>query len=76
MIKLNQMTGAEFSRLYAALGYNQTSIARELGYTARSIRRFENDEIKIPRSIMLALREICNVHSFVNAEDKISALPR
>jgi transcriptional regulator with XRE-family HTH domain len=58
MLQVKQLSGQEFEVLYRRLGYLQKEIAQELGLDVRTIQRYETGSSAIPRSILLALREI------------------
>jgi DNA-binding transcriptional regulator YiaG len=52
------MKGAEFKRLRTSIGLSQSQLARELDLYVRTISKYENDDLVIPRVTELALRYI------------------
>lgn len=66
MIKLNPMTGEQFKDFYTGLGYSQQSLAKELDYDPRQLRRWEKNEREIPRYILLAIEGLKRHHKKLN----------
>jgi transcriptional regulator with XRE-family HTH domain len=52
------MKGSEFKRLRTSIGLSQSQLARELDLYVRTISKYENDDLAIPRVTELALRYI------------------
>ena len=56
------MRGSEFKRLRTSIGLSQSQLARELDLYVRTISKYENDDLVIPRVTELALRYIAQVN--------------
>ena len=52
------MKGAEFKKLRQSIGLSQSQLGRELNLYVRTISKYENDDLLIPRVTELALRYI------------------
>ena len=52
------MTGGEFKRLRKSISLSQSGLARELDLYVRTISKYENDDLNIPRVTELALRYV------------------
>jgi len=52
------VTKDEFKKLRESIGYTQAKLSEEMGITIRTITRWENGEIEIPKVVELALRSI------------------
>jgi transcriptional regulator with XRE-family HTH domain len=50
--------GSEFKRLRISIGLSQSQLARELDLFVRTISKYENDDLVVPRVTELALRYI------------------
>ena len=50
------MKGSEFKRLRTSIGLSQSQLARELDLYVRTISKYENDDLVIPKVTELALR--------------------
>ena len=52
------MTKDEFKKLRESISYTQAKLSEEMDITIRTITRWENGEIEIPKVVELALRSI------------------
>ncbi len=52
------MTKGEFKKLRESIGYSQARLSKEMGITIRTITRWENGEVKIPKVVEIAVRAI------------------
>jgi len=52
------MTGGEFKRLRQSVGLSQSQLARELDLFVRTISKYENNDMVIPKVTELALRYV------------------
>jgi len=52
------MTGREFKKLRESTGLSQSQLARELDLYVRTISKYENDDLVIPKVTELALRYV------------------
>ena len=52
------MTGREFKKLRQATGLSQSQLGRELDLYVRTISKYENDDLAIPKVTELALRYV------------------
>ena len=50
------MSGTEFRKLRQAMGLSQEALSELIDVSARGIRRWENNEVSIPKLAELALR--------------------
>ena len=50
------MKGREFKRLRESIGLSQSQLGRELDLYVRTISKYENDDLIIPKVTELALR--------------------
>lgn len=56
------MSGKRFRELRDSIGYSQERLANELHVTNRSISRWENGAIAIPKVAELALHQVVDKH--------------
>ena|GEM_PF-1534299 len=52
------VTKDEFKKLRESIGYTQAKLSEEMEITIRTITRWENGEVEIPKVVELALRSI------------------
>lgn len=52
------MMGSEFKKLRNSIGLSQSQLARELDLYVRTISKYENDDLVIPKVTELALRYV------------------
>ena len=52
------MTGREFKKLRQSTGLSQSQLGRELDLYVRTISKYENDDLVIPKVTELALRYV------------------
>jgi len=52
------MKGSEFKKLRESIGLSQSQLGRELDLYVRTISKYENDDLAIPKVTELALRYI------------------
>ena len=52
------MTGREFKKLRQSAGLSQSQLGRELDLYVRTISKYENDDLVIPKVTELALRYV------------------
>lgn len=52
------VTKEEFKKLRESIGYTQAKLSLEMDITIRTITRWENGEIEIPKVVELALQSI------------------
>jgi transcriptional regulator with XRE-family HTH domain len=52
------MRGVEFKKLRESIGLSQNQLGRELDLYVRTISKYENDDLIIPKVTELALRYI------------------
>jgi len=52
------VTKDEFKKLRESISYTQAKLSEEMDITIRTITRWENGEIEIPKVVELALRSI------------------
>ena len=52
------MTGKEFKKLRQSTGLSQSQLGRELDLYVRTISKYENDDLAIPKVTELALRYV------------------
>jgi transcriptional regulator with XRE-family HTH domain len=52
------MKGAEFKKLRESVGLSQSQLGRELDLYVRTVSKYENDDLVIPKVTELALRYI------------------
>jgi transcriptional regulator with XRE-family HTH domain len=52
------MTGREFKKLRESTGLSQSQLGRELDLYVRTISKYENDDLAIPKVTELALRYV------------------
>jgi transcriptional regulator with XRE-family HTH domain len=52
------MTKGQFKELREAIDYSQAKLAKEMGVTIRTIKRWETGEFPVPRIAELALRSV------------------
>ena len=52
------MTGREFKKLRQSTGLSQSQLGRELDLYVRTISKYENDDLAIPKVTELALRYV------------------
>lgn len=52
------MTKDDFKKLRESIGYTQAKLSKEMDITIRTITRWENGEIEIPKVVELALQSI------------------
>lgn len=52
------MSGEEFQKLRKSIGLSQNQLARELDLYVRTISKYENEDLTIPKVTELALRYI------------------
>ena len=52
------MTGREFKKLRQLTGLSQSQLGRELDLYVRTISKYENDDLVIPKVTELALRYV------------------
>ena len=52
------VTKDEFKKLRESIGYTQARLSEEMDITIRTITRWENGEVEIPKVVELALRSI------------------
>ena len=52
------MIGREFKKLRKSVGFSQSQLARELDLYVRTISKYENDDLVIPKVTELALRYV------------------
>ena len=52
------MTGREFKKLRQSTGLSQSQLGRELDLYVRTISKYENDDLIIPKVTELALRYV------------------
>ncbi len=52
------MRGREFKKLRESIGLSQSQLGRELDLYVRTISKYENDDMLIPRVTELALRYV------------------
>ena len=52
------MTGREFKKLRESTGLSQSQLGKELDLYVRTISKYENDDLVIPKVTELALRYI------------------
>ena len=49
------MAGGDFRKLRQSIGYSQPKLSKEMEITTRTITRWENGEVPIPKTVELAL---------------------
>jgi transcriptional regulator with XRE-family HTH domain len=54
------MTGYEFYRRRLHAGLTRKQLADRLGVSANTVRRWERDEHRIPRAVMMVMREMAH----------------
>ncbi len=52
------MTKGEFKKLRESIGYTQARLSKEMDVTIRTITRWENGEVRIPRVVEIAIGAI------------------
>jgi transcriptional regulator with XRE-family HTH domain len=52
------MKGIEFKKLRESIGLSQSQLAQELDLYVRTISKYENDDLVIPKVAELALRYV------------------
>jgi transcriptional regulator with XRE-family HTH domain len=52
------MTGREFKKLRESIGLSQSQLGRELDLYVRTISKYENNDLVIPKVTELALRYV------------------
>jgi len=52
------MIGREFKKLRESIGLSQSQLGRELDLYVRTISKYENDDLAIPKVTELALRYV------------------
>ncbi len=52
------MTKDEFKKLRGSIGYSQARLSKEMDVTIRTITRWENGEVRIPRVVEIAIGAI------------------
>jgi len=52
------MKGADFKKLRESVGLSQSQLGRELDLYVRTVSKYENDDLVIPKVTELALRYI------------------
>ncbi len=52
------MTKGEFKKLRESIGYSQARLSKEMDITIRTITRWENGEVRIPKVVEIAIRAI------------------
>jgi len=52
------VTKGEFKKLRESIGYIQARLSKEMDVTIRTITRWENGEVRIPRVVEIAIRAI------------------
>lgn len=52
------MKGSEFKKLRESVGLSQSQLGRELDLYVRTISKYENDDLVIPKVTELALRYV------------------
>jgi len=52
------VTKGEFKKLRESIGYSQARLSIEMDITIRTITRWENGEVRIPRVVEIAIRAI------------------
>jgi transcriptional regulator with XRE-family HTH domain len=52
------MQGSQFKKLRESIGFSQSQLARELDLYVRTISKYENDDLSIPKVTELALRYV------------------
>lgn len=52
------MKGREFKKLRESMGLSQSKLAQELDLYVRTISKYENDDLNIPKVTELALRYV------------------
>ncbi len=52
------MTKGEFRKLRKSIEYSQARLSKEMDVTIRTITRWENGEVKIPKVVEIAVRAI------------------
>ncbi len=55
---MENVTKGEFKRLRDSIEYTQARLSKEMDVTIRTITRWENGEIKIPRVVEIAIQAI------------------
>ena len=52
------VTKDEFKKFRESIGYTQARLSKEMDVTIRTITRWENGEVRIPRVVEIAIRAI------------------
>jgi len=52
------VTKSEFKKLRGSIGYSQARLSKEMGISIRTISRWENGEVRIPRVVEIAIGAI------------------
>jgi len=52
------VTKNEFKKLRGSIGYSQARLSKEMDVTIRTITRWENGEVRIPKVVEIAIRAI------------------
>jgi len=52
------VTKSEFKKLRESIGYSQARLSKEMDITIRTITRWENGEVKIPKVVEIAIKAI------------------
>jgi transcriptional regulator with XRE-family HTH domain len=71
MSEINKKLGAEIKKYRKLSGLTQSELAGYIGKTERTIRRYENDSVEIPLSVLELIATVLDIGFTINVMPRV-----